>query len=184
MGHVAIPYTCKEFMTHKGSSFDCTPILKTGLFAGGRTSKYGRQTVFFAHLNPILETEPLEILTNDDFAKPRMEHCRSKWRRSQDAVNFVNLARVQDEGLQICQTRWNAIVLSSSVPLECIYKVISRNGELETRDASTSTKGCTQQFLANAATAIAAAAARRFWECISSQLQTVCGNFGEGRYEK
>ena len=26
--------------------------------------------------------------------------------------------------------------------------------------------------------------ARHFWECISSQLETVCGHFGEGRDEK
>ena len=60
---------------------------------------------------------------------PRMEHSRSKWRPSQDAVYWVNLARVQDEGLQFWQTRSNAIVVYISVPPECIYKVISRNGE-------------------------------------------------------
>ena len=48
LGYVAIPYNWKEFIVHKGSSFDCTSILKSGLVAGGRTSKDGRQTVFFA----------------------------------------------------------------------------------------------------------------------------------------
>ena len=78
---------------HKRSSFHCTSILKSGLVAGGRTSKDGRQTVFFAPLNPTFENEPGEILTSDDFTKPRMEHYRSKWRLSQDAVYWVNLAR-------------------------------------------------------------------------------------------
>ena len=45
----------------------------------------------------------------------------------------------------------------------------------ETRDASTSTKGCTQMFLANTTTA---AAAGHFWECINSQLDTVCRSLG------
>ena len=70
LGHVAIPYNWKEFVFDKGSSFDCTSILKSGLAAGGRTSKDGRPTVFFAPLNPIFETDPEEILTSDDFAKP------------------------------------------------------------------------------------------------------------------
>ena len=53
---------------------------------------------FFAALNPTFETEPGEILISDDFTKPRMEHYRSKWEPSQDAVYKVNLTRAQDEG--------------------------------------------------------------------------------------
>ena len=49
----------------------------------------------------------------------------------------------------------------------------------ETRDASISTKSCNQKSLAKAAAATAAA--RHIWKCISSQLETLCGNFGEGR---
>ena len=64
-----------------------------------------------------------------NFTKRRMEHYRSKWRISQDSVYWVNLARAQGEWSQFCQTRSNAIVVYSSVPSECIYKVISRNGE-------------------------------------------------------
>ena len=69
-----------------------------------------------------------EIFTSDDFTEPRMEHYRCKWRPSQDAVYWVNLARAQDEGLQFWQTRSDAIVVYCSVPPECIHKVISRNG--------------------------------------------------------
>ena len=184
--HVALPYNWKESMFHKGSSFDCTSILKSGLVAGGRTSKDGRLTLFFAPLNPTLENEPGETLTSDDFTKPRMEHYRSKWRTCQCAVYWVNLARAQDEGLQFWQRWSNAIAENSSLQPECIYKVLFSKRRTsfvrEHRDASTSTKSCTQKFLANAAAATAAA--RHFWECIRSQRETVCRHFGEGRDEK
>ena len=125
LGHVAIPYNGKEFIFHKRSYFDRTATLKSGVVAAGRTSKDGRQTVFFAPLSRIFESEPGEILTSDDFTKPRMEHHRSNWRPSQDAVNWVNLESAQDEGSHFLQTRSNAIVVFSSVPPECIYHVIS-----------------------------------------------------------
>ena len=55
MGHVAIPCNWKEFVFHRGCSFNINSILETGLIAGGRESKEGRQTIFFTHLNPFGE---------------------------------------------------------------------------------------------------------------------------------
>ena len=52
MGHVAIPYNEKEFVFHRGCSLNIKSILVTGLIAGGRESKEGRQTIFFTPLNP------------------------------------------------------------------------------------------------------------------------------------
>ena len=43
MGHVAIPCEWREFLFHRVCSFDVTSILKSGLIAGGRESKEGRQ---------------------------------------------------------------------------------------------------------------------------------------------
>ena len=60
LGHVTIPFNWKEFIFHEGSSFDCTSILKSELVAGKRTSKDGRQTVFFAPLSPMFENDPEE----------------------------------------------------------------------------------------------------------------------------
>ena len=174
LGHVTIPYNWKEFTFHKGRSFDCTSILKSGIVAGGR------QTVFFAPLNPKILTEPPEILTSDDFTKPRMEHHRSKWRPSQDAVYWVNLARAHDEGLQFCPTRSNA-VCRQIASTTWFLKKRETNFIRETLDASTTTEDCTQKLLPNAAAATAAA--RHCWECIPSQLEAVCGNLGEGRDE-
>ena len=40
-GSFAVPYNWKEFLFHRGCSFDVTSILKSGLVAGGRESKEG-----------------------------------------------------------------------------------------------------------------------------------------------
>ena len=50
MGHVAIPSRRKEFLFHRGCSFDVTLILRSGLIAGGMESKEGRQTAFFTQM--------------------------------------------------------------------------------------------------------------------------------------
>ena len=47
MGHAAFPLKWEEFPFHRGCSYDVTSILKSGLIAGGRESKGGRQTIFF-----------------------------------------------------------------------------------------------------------------------------------------
>ena len=52
MGHVAIPYKWKEFLFHRGCSYDVTSIFKSGLITGGRESKEGIQTILFTPLNP------------------------------------------------------------------------------------------------------------------------------------
>ena len=179
--HVPTSYNWKEFLVNNGSSFDCTSILKSGLVAVGRTIKNGRQTVFFAPPNPIFETEPGEILTSDDFTKPRMEHYRSKWRPSRDAVHWVNLARAQDEGVQCWQTRSNAIVVYSSVPPECIYKVISPGGERVLFERLATPRPPPKVVLKSSWQTQQQQPARRFRECISSQLETICGYFGEGK---
>ena len=66
MGQVAFPYKRKDFLFHRGCSFAITSILKSGLIAGGRESKDGRQTIFFTPSQPVDEEEP-----SDDLSKPR-----------------------------------------------------------------------------------------------------------------
>ena len=69
MGHVAVPYKGKEFLIHRGCSYDVQPILRSGL-AGGRESKEGRHTIFFTPLNPFGDN-PDEEERSDDLSKPR-----------------------------------------------------------------------------------------------------------------
>ena len=128
MGHVAIPYKWKEFLFHSGCSLDVTSILTSGLIAGGRESKEGRQTIFFTPPNSFGDN-PDEEEPGDDVPKPRTVHFHSQWKNTQDAVYWINLARAQDKGLRFWQTRSHAVIVYSSVPADCIYKVICQKRE-------------------------------------------------------
>ena len=66
LGHVLIPHNWKEFVFHRGSSFNLASILKAGLIAGGREVRETRHTVFFTPLDPG-GTEEEEYC---DFARP------------------------------------------------------------------------------------------------------------------
>ena len=94
MGQIGHPHKWKEFLFHRGCSYNVTSILKPGLIAGGRESKEGRQTIFFTPLNRFGDN-PDEEEPNDDLSKPRKVHYHSKWKPSQDAVYWTHLARAR-----------------------------------------------------------------------------------------
>ena len=123
MGHVANPYIRKEFLFHRGCSYNVQSILKSGLVAGGRESKQGRQTIFFTPLNPSGQN-PDEEKFNSDFSKLRKVHYESKWKANQDAVYWISLARAKDKGSQFRQTRSHAIIVCSSVPSRPAPKIV------------------------------------------------------------
>ena len=87
----------------------------------------GRQTVFFTPLDPWRDATEEEY--SDDLSKPRKLHCKSKWKFSHGAVNWIHLARAQEKGLQFWQTRSHATIVHDSVPADCIEKVLSENGD-------------------------------------------------------
>ena len=128
MGHVAIPSNWKEscfiedalIMSLQSSNQDSS-------IAGGRESEEGRQTIFFPPFNT-LGDNPDEEEPSDDLSKPRKVHYHSKWNNTQDAVYWISSARAQEKGLQFWQTRSRAVIVHSSVPADCIYKVISQKG--------------------------------------------------------
>ena len=70
MRYVSIPYDWKEFVFHRGSAFDYWSIIKTGLVAGGKESKEGRQIVFFTPLDPSGSDKNQEE-PSEDYTKPR-----------------------------------------------------------------------------------------------------------------
>ena len=145
----------KDKKNHRGSSFDCTSILKSRLVAGGRTSKDGRQAVFFTPLNPKFENEQGEILTCDEL------HETKNGTLSKQMKNFSGLCLL---GQFSQSTRRMITILADTVECHCCIQFCTIRMHLqgdfskwrtsfirETRDASTSTKSCTQKFLANAA---------------------------------
>ena len=56
-------------------------------------------------------------------------HYHSKWKPHQDPVHWVNLARVQEKGLQLWQTRSYAMIVHDSVLADCIEKVECQRGD-------------------------------------------------------
>ena len=74
MNHVLIPYNWKEFIFHRGSAYNQHSITKTGLVAGGKESKEGRQTVFFTPLDPFGRDTHEEEESSEDYSQPRKIH--------------------------------------------------------------------------------------------------------------
>ena len=79
MGHVDVPYKWKEFLFHRGCSFNVTSILTSGPITGGRESKEGRQTIFFTPLNPFGDKIQSKKDLAMTFSKSRKVHYHSKW---------------------------------------------------------------------------------------------------------
>ena len=90
-----IPFTWSEYFYHVGSSLDLHATIHSGLIAGGRDTKEGRQTVFFRAVNPFSNSQEEEY---QDVSKPRKEHYKNKWKVIQDAKNWINLRKAQDKG--------------------------------------------------------------------------------------
>ena len=67
---IEIPYNWSEYIHHVGSSLDPHSIIQSGLIAGRKNTKKGRQAVFFTAVNPMADT--------------------TKWKVQQDAVFWIN----------------------------------------------------------------------------------------------
>ena len=61
-------------------------------------------------------------------SKPRNGY-KTKWEYSQDAADWIHLAKAQEKGLKFWQTRSHAIIVHDSMPVDCIEKVVSENRE-------------------------------------------------------
>ena len=68
----------------------CNPITRSGLIAGGREAKKGRQTA----VNPMDTRE--HGLTEFDLMKPRIAVFRQKWKVHQNSVYWVNLKLLRE----------------------------------------------------------------------------------------
>ena len=60
-----------------------------------------------------------------DVSKSRMVvQYKTKWKVFHDAIYWINLRKVQDEGFEFWQTRSNATILYVPVPADCVEKVV------------------------------------------------------------
>ena len=82
--------------------------------------KRDKQSEFFTAVNPMRQN--LEVQYNVD--KPRIAGVQEHLKNSSKIVYWCNLKLAQREGLQLYQTRSNAIALFITLPAICIEKVV------------------------------------------------------------
>ena len=73
-------------------------VVQSGLVAGGKDSKEGRQAVLFTAVD--LMNEPQRDGPHD-VKKPRTVTYETKWKACQNALYWINLKRAQDRGFYI-----------------------------------------------------------------------------------
>ena len=107
MGYIRILQLERVFF-HKGCSFSIQSTLECLLHT----------TYPFSRKNTVMITQFVKKCTTTVIGNvTRMQFF------------WVKLSRAQDQGLQLWQTKSHAIIVHSPVPAECIFGVISQNGD-------------------------------------------------------
>ena len=128
MEYTLLPHNWKEYIFHRGLSWNSQSILGRGIIPVGKENDKARQAVFFIPLDPFGK-DPDEEKPDDDYTVHQKVHHESFWTRNQDAENWIKLSRAQDQGLQFWQTKSFAIITYATVPGDCSDRVISQNGD-------------------------------------------------------
>ena len=123
-----------------------TSILKAGLTAERREGCGTRHTVFFTPVGP-WSTEEEEYF---DFTRLRKVQCKTGWKHSQNAVYWIHRGRAQEKGIAFWQTKSHATVTDSTVPLDCIERVITQHGEMTINQRSSTPRLATRIVLRRA----------------------------------
>ena len=119
--NVLLPMNFVKYIYHVGCSHDLHSIIQSGLIAGGKGARKGRQTVFFTAVGPM--HEPLGKEQDYDVTQPRVVPYKSKWKVHHYAVYWVNISVALKKGSTFYQTQSIAIILHDSVPANCIERV-------------------------------------------------------------
>ena len=115
--------------------------------AGGREGRESRHTVFFTPLNPC--GDEIEESFHGDLTKPRKVHYKTGWEHSQDAVCWTHLGRAQEKGIAFWHTKLHAIIAHSTVPPDCIKRVISQLEEMTIYQRSSTPRSAPRIVLKN-----------------------------------
>ena len=99
-----LPMNFVDYIYHVGCAHDLNSIMQSGLIAGGKVARKGRQTVFFTAVDPMHE-----LLGEQDYEVrgPQIVPHKSKWKVHQNALYWVNLPVAQKKGLTFYQTQSN-----------------------------------------------------------------------------
>ena len=122
--NVLLPGDFAEYFYHVGSSNDMHWIIQSGLIPGGKDVEKGRHAVFITAVNPTFIDHYRE--RGYDVTQPRIAVSKHNRKVHQHTVYWCNLMVAQSKGLQLCQTRSNAIILHNTLPAMCIEEVVIR----------------------------------------------------------
>ena len=125
LGHVRTPLNWKEFVFHQGCSSNVTFVLNGGRIAGERRSRH--QTLGILH-----STDGETKLKNFFMVIWRSPEKFSTQRAGSTLKTLFTgsiLGRPKEEGISFWQTKSHATITYSTVPPDCIERVISQRGE-------------------------------------------------------
>ena len=74
------------------------------------------------------------------FTRPRKVHRRTGWKHSQNTASWFHLWNAQEKGIAFWQTKLRAIITDSTMPLDCIARVITQHGEMTVYQRSSTPK--------------------------------------------
>ena len=100
--NVLLPSDFAMYIYHVGTSHDMHSIIQAGLIPGGKKKK-GRQTVFFAVVDPM--SAHLHRQRDYDVTKPRIAVYKQNWRIHQNTAYWANLRVAQKKGLTFYQNK-------------------------------------------------------------------------------
>ena len=112
-----------EYIYHVGNASELYSIIRNVLLPGGKSSKRGRQAVFFTAVNPMEDVFGMRE-TPCELTKPRIAPYKNTWKRLQNTVFWCNVKLAQETSLQFYQTRSHAVVLCNTLPAACIEKAV------------------------------------------------------------
>ena len=92
MNYVSVRYKWKEYVFHRGVSWNFQSVLGKGLIPGGKEKDKARQTVFPTPTNPCGK-DPEEETPHDDYTVRQKAPCVTTWKHNQDAVHWCTIAK-------------------------------------------------------------------------------------------
>ena len=143
LGHVLILHNWKEFAFHLGCSFNLSSMLDAGLIAGGQESRETRHTVFFTPLDHgVLKKKNNIVMILRDRENSLQNRIAALTKRC-FLDSFWESTR---KGIAFWQTKSHVIITDSTVPPDCIERVITQHGA-----GRTESKRCSQHCSEGAA---------------------------------
>ena len=120
--NVIFPDPFFKYIHHVGCAINLHSIINSGLIPGGQNLS-DRQTVFFLPVDP-MDKNHIHPDTIDLRAPRHAQYMHEGWKKHQNTVYWIDINLALKKGLELYQTRSNAIILHNTLPAYCIPKVV------------------------------------------------------------